>query len=151
MMSDRRRAAEWFEGAEARNARARRTTVLLQSLERDVSNPHRRGGLTGLIHSVIQLLMFDAYEAGLRDGAASVPYPPVPPPVEAAPRRTWMHGTRLGREHTSVRQHLVEDHGEDPDVVRSWSDGAVHGTHDEAHSTTWAYAVDLPHERTEKR
>lgn len=71
-MSDRERAVEWFEGAEARDARTRRTTVLLQSLERDVSNPHRRGGLIGLIRSVIHLLMLDAYEAGLRDGVKPV-------------------------------------------------------------------------------
>lgn len=57
----------------------------------------------------------------------------------------WVHGSRLGREHQSVRQHLIEDHGEDPETVETWSDGAVHGAHDGAHKRTWAYAFDLPH------
>lgn len=55
------------------------------------------------------------------------------------------HGTRLGREHRSVRIHLVEDHGVTQDQVDAWSDGAVHGHHDGVHRTTWAYANDLDH------
>jgi len=62
------------------------------------------------------------------------------------PRQTWVHGTRLGREHTSLRQHLIEDHG----VQRGWtetaSDGAVRGLHDGRHDRTGAYALNLPHE-----
>jgi hypothetical protein len=57
----------------------------------------------------------------------------------------WTHGTQLGREHRSVRQHLVEDHGVRQDQLDEWSDGAVHGHHDSVHSRTWAYAEDLPH------
>jgi hypothetical protein len=57
----------------------------------------------------------------------------------------WVHGTRLGRDHRSVRQHLVEDHGCSPGHVGALSDGGVHGMHDGAHGVTWAYAEDLPH------
>jgi len=57
----------------------------------------------------------------------------------------WVHGSRLGREHISVREHLIEDHYEDPVRVFEWSDGAVHGAHDGSHNRTWAYAYDLPH------
>lgn len=68
------------------------------------------------------------------------------PDVHAAPQvDVWTHGTRLGREHRSVRQHLIEDHGENPAKVERWSDGAVHGAHDGAHGATWAYAQNLPH------
>ena len=60
--------------------------------------------------------------------------------------KPWVHGTRLGREHTSLRQHLIEDHG----VQRGWtetaSDGAVRGLHDGRHDRTGAYALNLPHE-----
>lgn len=59
--------------------------------------------------------------------------------------RTWTHGTRLGRDHKSVRRHLREDHGVPWAEIRRMSDGAVHGLHDGAHGTPWAYAYDLPH------
>lgn len=62
--------------------------------------------------------------------------------VEGLP---WTHGTRLGRDHRSVRRHLVEDHSVDQDQVDAWSDGAVHGHHDGVHGRTWAYAEDLEH------
>jgi hypothetical protein len=61
------------------------------------------------------------------------------------PADSWTHGTRLGRAHRSVRQHLIEDHGVSQDQVDAWSDGAVHGHHDGVHRTTWAYAEDLAH------
>ncbi len=57
----------------------------------------------------------------------------------------WTHGTRLGRDHRSVRQHLVEDHGVAQAQVDAWSDGSVHGHHDGVHQLTWAYAKDLAH------
>lgn len=57
----------------------------------------------------------------------------------------WTHGSRLGREHRSTRQHLIEDHGVSPDQVAAWSDGAIHGHHDGVHRETWAYAYDLVH------
>jgi diadenosine tetraphosphate (Ap4A) HIT family hydrolase len=65
-------------------------------------------------------------------------------PDSTTPDR-WTHGTRLGREHRSVRRHLVEDHGVDQAQVDAWSDGAVHGHHDGVHGKTWAYADNLPH------
>lgn len=43
---------------------------------------------------------------------------------------TIRHGTRLGVEHRSVRQHLIEDHGMTPEEARRLSDGGVHGWHD---------------------
>jgi hypothetical protein len=55
------------------------------------------------------------------------------------------HGTRLGREHHSVRRHVVEDHDADPRWAEFCTDGALHGYHDGRHRTTWAYAYDLPH------
>jgi hypothetical protein len=58
---------------------------------------------------------------------------------------TWTYGTRLGREHRSVRQHVVEDHDADPGWAEFSTDGALHGYHDGRHRTTWAYAYDLPH------
>ncbi|MFY1595556.1 HD domain-containing protein [Micromonospora sp. WMMD737] len=57
----------------------------------------------------------------------------------------WTHGSRYGRAHRSIRQHLVEDHGFDWPTVAAMSDGAVHGWHDAEHGQTWAYAKDLPH------
>jgi hypothetical protein len=57
----------------------------------------------------------------------------------------WTHGSRLGREHQSLRMHLVEDHRADPGWAENASDAAVHGSHDGQHSRTWAYAYDLPH------
>jgi hypothetical protein len=56
-----------------------------------------------------------------------------------------IHGSRLGRDHASVRMHLAEDHGTDPGWLECASDGAVHGRHDGQHGVTWAYAKDLPH------
>lgn len=58
--------------------------------------------------------------------------------------KPWVHGTRLGREHRSLRTHMHEDHGYS--IVGDWSDGALHGEHDKVHGKTWAYAFDLPHE-----
>lgn len=57
----------------------------------------------------------------------------------------WVHGTRLGREHKSLKIHLREDHGVRWERARSLSDGEAHGTHDGMHDKTWAYAYDLPH------
>lgn len=59
--------------------------------------------------------------------------------------KPWTHGTRLGREHRSVREHLVEDHGVPQAQVDAWSDGAVHGHHDGVHRKICAYAENLPH------
>lgn len=59
--------------------------------------------------------------------------------------RPLTHGSKLGREHTSVRHHLAEDHGIDPDWTASATDGAIHGKHDGLHNCTWAYGYDLPH------
>lgn len=61
-----------------------------------------------------------------------------------APGASIIHG-RLGAEHRSVRQHLIEEHGSDPGWAGDASDGAIHGKHDGLHGTTWAYAHDLPH------
>jgi hypothetical protein len=58
---------------------------------------------------------------------------------------TWIHGTRLGRAHASLRLHLVEDHALQPGWAETASDGAAHGLHDGRHQRTWAYAEDLPH------
>lgn len=69
-------------------------------------------------------------------------YGPATGDVEGPP---WTHGTRLGRDHRSVRRHLVEDHGVHQDQVDAWLDGAVHGHHDAVHRRTWAYAEDLAH------
>ena len=55
------------------------------------------------------------------------------------------HGSRLSREHTSVRRHLTEDHDIDADWAASASDGAVHGKHDGLHYCIWACDYDLPH------
>jgi hypothetical protein len=63
----------------------------------------------------------------------------------AAHTDTWVHGSRLGREHLSVRTHLLEDHGVDRQDIADASDGALHGLHDGKHATTWAYSKDLPH------
>lgn len=71
-------------------------------------------------------------------------------PVEPE-RKTWVHGTRLGRDHTSLALHLVEDHGYHVDYVDSLSDGGKHGLHDGEHGTTWAYAADLSHVTCEVR
>jgi len=61
--------------------------------------------------------------------------------------KTGPHGSRFGREHTSARQHLIEDHPDvDPDWARSAPDGAIHGLHDGKHNCTWACAYDLPHD-----
>lgn len=70
---------------------------------------------------------------------------PDPEPDDPRPTRRWVHGTHLGRSHTSVRTHLVEDHGLSVHQVDALSDGAVHGLHDGRHDRTWAYAYDLPH------
>lgn len=77
----------------------------------------------------------------------SHPGPPdaVPAGCGTADQGDWTHGSRLGREHRSLRQHLVEDHGTDPGWVLLDNDAAVHGKHDGMHRTTWAYAFDLPH------
>ncbi len=64
---------------------------------------------------------------------------------------TWVHGTRLGREHRSVRMHLVEDHEVEPGFAECASDGAIHGLHDGRHHEVWAYALDLPHGPKEKQ
>jgi hypothetical protein len=58
---------------------------------------------------------------------------------------SWAHGSRLGREHRSVRMHLVEDHAVEPGWAENASDGAVHGKHDGLHHHVWAYEADLPH------
>lgn len=73
-----------------------------------------------------------------------------PDPVATDADSTWVHGTRLGREHRSVAAHLVEDHAIDSAWVDSASDAAVHGKHDGLHKRTWAYAADLPHPLTRK-
>lgn len=57
----------------------------------------------------------------------------------------WIHGTRLGREHRSVRTHLVEDHRVDPGWVENASDAQIHGKHDGQHSKTFADSLNLPH------
>jgi hypothetical protein len=67
------------------------------------------------------------------------------PDKGAGPQPPWVHGTRLGREHTSVREHLAEDHGVDRAALDVMGDGAVHGMHDGRHHKVWAYAEDLPH------
>lgn len=64
---------------------------------------------------------------------------------ESGGDKPYIHGSRLGREHRSIRQHLIEDHGADPAEVAARSDGAVLGAHDGAHGRAWAYAADLPH------
>lgn len=83
----------------------------------------------------------DAYRAA---------YPEFGRPAEPA-EPEWVHGTHLGRDHRSVRQHLAEDHGTDPGWLECASDGAVHGRHDGLHGRTWAYAEDLPHPEAEVR
>jgi hypothetical protein len=55
------------------------------------------------------------------------------------------HGSKLGRDHVSVRQHLIEDHDMTPERAAELSDGSVHGIHDRDHDRVWAYAFDLPH------
>lgn len=57
----------------------------------------------------------------------------------------WKHGTRLGREHTSVREHLAEDHSCKPGWLENATDPAIQGAHDGMHGRTWAYGFDLPH------
>lgn len=64
---------------------------------------------------------------------------------------TWVHGSRLGRKHRSLRTHLAEDHGMDNAWLRDQSAGGLHGKHDGIHRTTWAYAYDLPHGPAEQR
>jgi len=59
----------------------------------------------------------------------------------------WVHGSRLGRDHLSLRMHMVEDHGADPGWAENASGAEVHGRHDGEHKVTWAYAEDLPHGR----
>jgi hypothetical protein len=58
---------------------------------------------------------------------------------------TWVHGSRLGREHNSLHAHMAEDHETEPGWLEVASDAAVHGKHDGQHHETWAYALDLPH------
>lgn len=57
----------------------------------------------------------------------------------------WTHGSRLGREHRSLRQHLIEDHGKPAPEVDALSDGGIHGWHDGLHGITWAHQYDVPH------
>jgi len=57
----------------------------------------------------------------------------------------WVHGSHLGREHCSIRLHLIEDHHVSPDRARDLGDAAIHGLHDGRHRTIWAYAYNLPH------
>lgn len=73
------------------------------------------------------------------------PTPARTQPAQSDAGAPWTHGTRLGRDHRSVRQHLVEDHGVSQAQADAWSDGAVHGHHDGVHRDTWAYAHDLVH------
>jgi hypothetical protein len=56
-----------------------------------------------------------------------------------------MHGSKLGREHTSLRQHLVEDHDVEPGWAETASDGSVHGLHDGRHRTIGAHDYDIRH------
>lgn len=74
---------------------------------------------------------------------------PLKPREETA--KSWVHGTRLGREHRELGQHLIEDHGYDPAYVHGLSHGGRHGLHDSEHRDIWAYAHDLPHERCKGR
>lgn len=64
-------------------------------------------------------------------------------------RQTWIHGTRLGRDHFDLALHLVEDHGYAADYVDGLGDGGTHGLHDGEHNATWAYAANLSHEKCE--
>ena len=59
--------------------------------------------------------------------------------------KPWVHGSRLGREHRSLRQHMCEDHGLTKDELKGVSDAGVDGWHNRLHDKTWAYAFDLPH------
>lgn len=72
---------------------------------------------------------------------------PLDNPAAAGLAEPWVHGTRLGREHTSLRRHLVEDHHANPGQAEMLSDGAAHGIHDRQHDDFAAYAVDLSHDR----
>lgn len=65
--------------------------------------------------------------------------------TQTSSQEQWQHGSRLGREHASVRQHLIEDHGKPAPEVVALSDSGIHGWHDGLHGVTWAYAYDLPH------
>lgn len=42
---------------------------------------------------------------------------------------------------SSVRQHLVDDHGANPGWCETASDGAVLGRHDGYHEMTWAECI----------
>lgn len=59
----------------------------------------------------------------------------------------WVHGSRFGRKHRSLRKHLHEDHGVPWQSALGLSDGGAHGRHDGLHRQTWAYAKDLPHRK----
>lgn len=74
--------------------------------------------------------------------------PPVQPPGERHPGpgpQLTRHGTKLGREHGSLQQHLVEDHGVSAHRAATLTDAATHGLHDGLHNHIWAFAYDLPH------
>jgi hypothetical protein len=60
--------------------------------------------------------------------------------------KPFVHGFKLGREHRSVRRHLVEDHGKTEAEVAAMSDGALFGWHDlVAHGIFCADQYDVPH------
>lgn len=71
--------------------------------------------------------------------------PPCSLPVNLDDIPSRVHGSRLGREHRSLRMHLVEDHGCDPGWAENASDGTAHGRHDRRHRRGSAWAEDLPH------
>lgn len=72
-------------------------------------------------------------------------------PLEPAEpeEKTWIHGSRFGREHRDLALHLVEDHGYRVDYIDGLGDGGQHGLHDGDHNTTWSYAANLSHEKCE--
>ena len=71
--------------------------------------------------------------------------PLVPTPNPTIPAKPCIHGSRLGREHTSLATHLVEDNRLEGYANHDESAAGAHGLHDRLHDRTWAYAFDLPH------
>lgn len=82
-----------------------------------------------------------AYEQVPAPAAVESTAPPFADPDDPA----WTHGTRLGREHRSLDQHLIEDHGVTAEQIAEFAEHQTLVAHDMRHGQAWAHGEDLPH------